>query len=100
MAFFKKYPRFFTPIFFHKELYIIGLALEAQEISLRWLFMEREKYFRKFPEKRKKTIYVQVTENGTKKISETKKFFLESLGIIIRELKTYDDIYSSWSIKN
>jgi hypothetical protein len=83
-------------IFFHCDLIIIGLALDPQETSLRWLFMERERYFRRNEEKRKRTLYVYNRKYD--KFNEGKKYFFKSINI---ELQWYDcpsDIYESWSI--
>lgn len=81
-------------IFFHKNLYIIGLSLDVQESSLRWLFIEREKYYRKNPDKRKETFYVYKSGD----MSESKKLFFNTLSITLIEMNSYDEIYSSWNI--
>lgn len=83
-------------IFFHKNLYIIGLSLDVQETSLRWLLMERERYFQKHPAFRKEAFYV-CTESELKK---SKEIFFKTLNIKIAKTKNYDEIYSSWNIKN
>lgn len=85
-------------IFFHKDLFIIGLSLDEQETSLRWLLMERERYFRKFPERCKKTVYVYSKENS--ELLDKKRIFLKILNIEVLEFQTYEEIYSSWSIEN
>lgn len=41
-------------IIFNSSLCIFGLALDENETFLRWLLIERAKYFRRFPERRKK----------------------------------------------
>ncbi|MBR0318673.1 MAG: SIR2 family protein [Spirochaetia bacterium] len=77
-------------IIFHKDLYIIGLSLDSQETGLRWLLIQREKYFRDDEKRRKKTVYVHF---DNKDLSAGKKFFFNSLGIEIKQLSSYDDIY-------
>jgi hypothetical protein len=74
---------------FNKPLIIFGLALEENEVFLRWLLIERARYFRKFPDRRKKAWYVhRASERGSGKL-----FFLEALGIEPFEVATFDDIY-------
>lgn len=45
-------------IVFHKPLCIFGLSMEENEVFLRWLLIERAKYFKKFPARAKKGWYV------------------------------------------
>ncbi|WP_198175440.1 hypothetical protein [Spirosoma telluris] len=45
-------------IIFNKPLCIIGLNLAENEVFIRWLLIERAKYFKKFPERRKAGWYV------------------------------------------
>ena len=78
-------------IFFHKKLYIIGLSLDSQETGLRWLLMQREKFFRKKESKRKETIY---NYSDDKELSSGKRFFFEGIGIKANKLSSYDEIYS------
>ena len=44
-------------IIFNSPLLIFGLALEENEVFLRWLLIERARYFKKFPDRRKKAWY-------------------------------------------
>lgn len=77
-------------IFFHKDLYIIGLSLDSQETGLRWLLIQREKYFRDDEKRRKKTVYVHF---DNKDLPAGKEFFFNSLGIEIKQLSSYAEIY-------
>ncbi|MCD8260971.1 MAG: hypothetical protein LUD15_05330 [Bacteroides sp.] len=43
---------------FHRSLCIFGLELDENEVFLRWLLIERAKYFRKFPDRKRKGWYV------------------------------------------
>ncbi len=80
---------------FNNDLLIFGLELDAQEVFLRWLFIERAKYFKRFSERKKKAWYVE-TENPKKKDHwEAKKFFLEGVGITPIVTQTYDEVYAS-----
>jgi hypothetical protein len=83
-------------IFFHCDLIIIGLSLDPQETSLRWLFMERERYFRRNEEKRKKTLYV--CNRKYDKFKEGKKYFFESINIKLQWYDCPSDIYERWSM--
>jgi hypothetical protein len=84
-------------IFFHCDLIIIGLSLEPQETSLRWLLMERERYFRRHVEKRKKTLFVINSEHD--KVGDGKKYFFESLKIDIKKYKLAAEIYKKWTMQ-
>ena len=82
-------------IIFNKSLCIFGLGLEENEVFLRWLLIERAKYFRKFPERKKKGWYVI---NKPKKIDEKysgKKYFFEKIGFEVIEVDDYKDIYET-----
>ncbi len=82
-------------IFMHCDLLIIGLALDSQESSLRWLFMEREKYYRKNPALRKKTIFVTTKYDN---YGQGKRFLFESLKIEHEEFEKPEDIYNKWEL--
>lgn len=76
-------------LIFNCDLCIMGLGLDEQETFLRWLLIQREKYFRKFPARRHLGWYI-----GTKgDLPEGKKFYLEKLGFEIVCLKNYREIY-------
>ncbi|MFW5891029.1 MAG: hypothetical protein ACOCUI_02320 [bacterium] len=76
-------------IIFNNNLFILGLSLEKDETFLRWLLIERKKYFIKFPERKKDAFYI--TKKGETHLS--KKYFLSSLGIETIEVDNYSDIY-------
>lgn len=75
--------------FFNSSLCIFGLALDENETFLRWLLIERAKYFRRFPERRKKGWYVCKSDE----ISEGKRFYLDYLGFEMVTLENYEEIY-------
>lgn len=79
-------------IIFNKSLFIFGLGLKESEVFIRWLLIEREKYYRKFPERRHKGWYL-TTQKETKTESKGRRFFLESVGINVIETDGYEDIY-------
>src|SRR5574344_433960 len=82
-------------IFLNNDLYIIGLTLDSQETSIRWLLMEREKYFLKNKMKRRNTYYVNKTDNDSVGIG--KKYFFDTLHITIIS-KEAKEIYDKWEI--
>jgi len=77
-------------IIFNKSLFIFGLGLEENEVFLRWLLIERAKYFEHAPEMRKRGWYVAKTGQTT----QGKKIFLAQLGIDLIELSDYEEIYA------
>ena len=78
-------------VLFHKPLMIFGLALGETEVFLRWLLIERARYFRKFPDRRKKAWYVHTpADRGSGKL-----FFLDGIGIEPVEVEDFDEIYGA-----
>jgi hypothetical protein len=74
-------------IWFNMPLVIVGLKLESQEVFIRWLLIERERYFKKFKKKRKRTIFIS-TGNDT--LIDN---FLSNLNIEHKITKEYIDLY-------
>lgn len=80
-------------IIFNKSLCVLGLGLEENEVFLRWLLIERAKYFRKFPERKKQGWYITIKPSTINEVYKGKKFFLEKIGFEVIEVDNYDDIY-------
>lgn len=78
-------------IIFNSPLLIFGLALEENEVFFRWLLIERARYFKKFPDRLKKSWYVHTNE----KDGSGKLFFLKGVGVQPVKVNSYDDIYSA-----
>jgi len=76
-------------IIFNKSLFIFGFELGEQEIFMRWLLIERAKYFRKFPERKHKGWFL-VQKNS---LSDGQKLFFHSVGIEVIEVENYQNIY-------
>lgn len=81
-------------VIFSSRLLIFGLGLGENEVFLRWLLIERARYFRKFPARALEAWYIQhepVSDFG-------KKFFLEGVGVKTIEVSGFDAIYgeSTW----
>jgi len=85
---------------FNNDLLIFGLELDAQEVFLRWLFIERAKYFKKFPERRKEAWFVETRNPDRHDEWKAKKFFLEGVGITPIETQSYAEIYTmkQWAL--
>lgn len=80
-------------IIFNKSLFIFGLKLEENETFLRWLLIERMKYYKRFPERKKKGWYIN--KLNTENSKQGKNFFLENVGFEVIELDEYSDIYET-----
>ena len=76
-------------IVFNKPLVIFGLGLEENEVFLRWLLIERARYFRNFPHRKQLAWFIYTSENE----KAGKLYFLEGLGIDAVKVPDYDDIY-------
>lgn len=77
-------------IIFNKPLLILGLSLEENEVFLRWLLIERAKYFKKFPSRRQKCWFVHVNDE-----SPGKQYYLRSVGIDLVQVPSHDAIYKN-----
>ena len=82
-------------VIFNCDLVIFGLGLGENEVFLRWLLIERAKYFKQFRKFRKQGWYVYTDDQE----DAGKLFFLEGVGITPVKVDSYDDIYGPavWS---
>ncbi|MRG45163.1 hypothetical protein GFS24_08555 [Chitinophaga sp. SYP-B3965] len=78
-------------ILLNRSLCIFGLAMEENEVFIRWLLIERAKYFKKFPDRKKAGWYVS-TETPEAR-SAGKALFLKNVGLDVVELNSYDELY-------
>jgi hypothetical protein len=78
-------------IIFNKPLVIFGLGLDENEVFLRWLLIERARYFQKFPDRRQLAWFIYTSEN--EKLG--KLYFLQGLGIQTIKVTNYDKIYGN-----
>lgn len=85
-------------IVFNMPLVIFGLQLGAQEVLLRWLLIERARYFRQYPERRLPAWYVY-PECEQSDTDRAKYFFLDAIGVKPVAVRSYDDIYgpNAWN---
>ena len=79
-------------ILFNKSIFVFGLSLDETEVFMRWLLIERAKYFRNFPARKHKGWFV-IKEVESPTTYEGKKFFLKSVGFEVIELEDYSKIY-------
>jgi hypothetical protein len=78
-------------IVFCKPIAVFGLALEQNEVFLRWLLIERARYYRNFPEQKMPAWYFYVSD----KENPGKITFLKHIGISPIKVKNYDELYGS-----
>ncbi len=79
--------------FFTKDLIFVGLALESQEVFLRWLLIQREIYFRRNEKARRHTWYIAPKEERGKGF-EAKYNFFKSIGVVVVEGPSYTRLYT------
>jgi hypothetical protein len=78
-------------VFFHKPLLFFGLGLSETEVFLRWLLIERARYFKKFPKHHKPGWYIYVSGEH----DDGKELFLKAVGIESFAVSSYDEIYAA-----
>jgi hypothetical protein len=78
-------------IFFNMPLLIFGLELGQQEVFIRWLLIQRSRYFQMFEERRQPAWYVYPSND---KLNEGKLYFLEHVGIQPCEVDCFKKIYN------
>ncbi|WP_118976439.1 SIR2 family protein [Taibaiella koreensis] len=80
-------------ILFHRSLCIFGLGLEENEVFLRWLLIERAKYYKKFPARKKKGWYVAPRPENPDDRAMGKMQFLQGMGFELVEVDHFEHIY-------
>ena len=81
-------------VVFNKPLLFIGLGLAENEVFLRWLLIERAKYFRQFEGRKHPAWYVYVDDPKDER-QAGKLFFLESVGVRCLQAPSYQTIYEA-----
>lgn len=76
-------------IVFNEPLFIFGLALDENEVFLRWLLIQRAKYSKMY-NRELKGWFVD------KGISEGKQVFLGTLGFTVINITDYDELYDAF----
>lgn len=82
-------------IVFNKSLCIFGLGLGESEVFIRWLLIERAKYFKKYPKRAKKGWYVIPKNENPDAATIGKLRFLKGLGFDLVEADDYAGIYDA-----
>jgi hypothetical protein len=80
-------------VFFHKPLLFFGIGLDENEVFLRWLLIERARYFNKFPSRAQKGWYAYV--NGSSNLGAGKELFLKGVGIEPYPVPNYQSLYEA-----
>lgn len=76
-------------VIFNSSLVILGLGLDRDEVFLRWLLLERKKYFNKFPDRIHGGCYICLQSDMT----PGKRAYLDALGFDVFILENYSQIY-------
>ncbi len=79
-------------IIFNKSIVVFGFGFDENEVFLRWLLIERAKYFKKYPDRKHNGWYIIKKDSEDKNIVG-KKFFMKSVGFEIIEADDFDTIY-------
>ena len=74
-------------VWFNMPLIIVGFGLSSDEVFIRWLLIERKKYFQRYPERRKETMFIG------KDIDSRVINFLHNLNIEIKDADDYSLLY-------
>jgi hypothetical protein len=84
-------------VFMGRKLWIQGLALHADEVSLRWLLIQRFRYWKRYkPEHRHCSgWYVHGPTNVCGSLDDDRRAFFESVGLEIIEIKRPENIYEA-----
>ncbi|QFU24730.1 hypothetical protein FM038_023075 [Shewanella eurypsychrophilus] len=83
-------------VVFNNDLIFIGLGLDTTEVFLRWLLIERAKYFNLFPHRRKAAYFVHA---NTSVLSTGQTLFLSSVGVQVVHESSYDELYRTpWAL--
>jgi hypothetical protein len=89
-------------LIFSRNLFIIGLQLDVNEVVLRWLLLERAKYYALYNRDKRKAWYVITKKEYENSLSKDlgKRMFFNSVGVEILVLPDYKDIYEAISIED
>ena len=83
------YNTWLHPIF-NCSLCFIGLSLNEDETFLRWLLLERKKYYKKFPDRVHQGWYVYKEDEM---FQQGKELFMKGVGLKPVAVKEYSEIY-------
>ena len=84
---------------FNKPLCIFGLGIEENEVFIRWLLIERARYYKKFPDRKKQGWYIAPKKENPNNDTTGKIRFLKGIGFDLIETNSYDEIYkTAWEL--
>lgn len=75
-------------LFLTRDLIFVGLGLDASEVFLRWLLIERARFFRQFPEFSRPGWFAHVGP-----LPEGQRLFLEATGVEPLAFPDFDSLY-------
>ncbi|GIU23598.1 hypothetical protein TUM4644_17280 [Shewanella colwelliana] len=78
-------------ILFSNDLVFIGLGLESSEIFIRWLLIERAKYFKAYPQRQRAAYFIYAQEA----LTPGQTLFLSAVGVTLLKQDTYQAIYET-----
>lgn len=78
-------------VVFNNPLLIFGIGLEENEVFLRWLLIQRARYFRSFENRKQPAWYIHKNEPA----KAGKLMFLSGVGVTPVKVGSYDEIYGS-----
>ncbi len=82
-------------LFFEKDLVIFGLGLDEQEVFIRWLLLQRARYYKRHPELNNNIFYINHQKSSA--ATNGKRFFLKSVGCTFVEfIDDYDGFYKGF----
>lgn len=92
---FKSLKNTWINLIFSKNLVIAGISLNENEVFLRWLLLERAKFFALFPNTLKRGFYIMPKSEN---LPSGKEYFLKSVGIEIVSAPDFESVYNVISV--
>lgn len=84
-------------IFMGRKLWIQGLGLRAAEVSLRWLLIQRFRYWRRYRPKHRKSSgwYIHGPTAKVGRLDEGRRAFFQNVGLDVIEIAAASDFYTT-----
>jgi hypothetical protein len=82
-------------IFMGRKLWIQGLAVRTDEVSIRWLLIQRFRYWGRYRPKQcfASGWYIHISKDDKEPIDKERKVFFESVGLKVIEISKADKAY-------
>ena len=89
-------------IFMGKKLWIQGLGVRAAEVSIRWLLVQRFRYWRRYKptDRRESGWYIHGPTEIIGKLEAERRIFFESVGLKVIEIAKPDETYVDLFVQN